>query len=213
MSELVEAAKHVSFYATNITDGWKRINDLPNLQLALEAFEDRVSSRPVNESAVVYDQSTMAFPATLDSTKNPTSDTKEEIQDELEAFLTSTEKLGNNRFNGEGKDSADAAEESYESDGGTRYIKDWRTGNWVHEGLLKSRTDTVSSNSQSNKRQTTAVASAPATKKRKNAKFAAKNSKCWVYITGLPPDTTEEELSTFCSKAGILDLDIETQRP
>jgi hypothetical protein len=50
-------------------------------------------------------------------------------------------------------------------------------------------------------------------KKNKRAKFATKNACCWIYITGLPADTNEDEVAQVLNKAGILDLDPETQRP
>jgi RNA recognition motif-containing protein len=50
-------------------------------------------------------------------------------------------------------------------------------------------------------------------KKSKKPKFSARHAKCWIYVTGLPPDTNEEEVAKFCSKVGIIDLDPETQKP
>jgi len=61
---------------------------------------------------------------------------------------------------------------------------------------------------QQSHKQTTAR-----TKKKKKPKFSQKHAKCWIYIQGLPRDTTVEELHAFCSKTGILELHPETQLP
>jgi RNA recognition motif-containing protein len=50
-------------------------------------------------------------------------------------------------------------------------------------------------------------------RKRNKAKFSAKNAKCWIYVTGLPKDTDEEEVAQYFSKCGVIDLDPETQKP
>jgi len=225
--QIVSSSKHESirFYAAHI-GSWKVLAEIPELQVALQAFETlkpNAAGVPVE-----YDPTAMAFPAASeDDNKNnnnypPADAAKKEVQDELEAFLASTDKLGNH---GSAVDDDDADEEAYESDNGTRYVKDWRTGNFVHEALVAPRPtdnsqanktgsniESSSSTFQPNKRSID-TATAPATKKRKKPKFAAKNAKCWVYITGLPHDATEDEVATFCSKVGILDLDPETQRP
>ena len=36
---------------------------------------------------------------------------------------------------------------------------------------------------------------------------------CWVYVTGLPPDATAEELAAHCKRAGIIREDYATGRP
>ena len=52
-------------------------------------------------------------------------------------------------------------------------------------------------------------------RKRNKTKFSDKNAKClcWIYVTGLPNDTDEEEVAQFFSKCGVIDLDPETQKP
>mmetsp|Transcript_5743 Transcript_5743/g.6248 ORF Transcript_5743/g.6248 Transcript_5743/m.6248 type:complete len:334 (+) Transcript_5743:180-1181(+) len=51
------------------------------------------------------------------------------------------------------------------------------------------------------------------TKKKKTTKFKNKNAKNWIYVTNLPLDTNEQEVTTFFQKVGVLDLDPETQKP
>jgi RNA recognition motif-containing protein len=121
-----------------------------------------------------------------------------EAQTELEAFLLSTERI---RSSGDIHQGDDA---SYESDHGTRYVKDYRTGKWIHEALMPT---------QKEQHAEKEVAAPPKKKKQKKAKFAARNARCWIYIAGLPLDTTEEQLAQIFAKAGILDLDPTTQRP
>jgi hypothetical protein len=59
------------------------------------------------------------------------------VADELEAFLSSTDHLAPHAANttSTGADDDDDQEE-YESDGGTRYIRDCQSGNWIHEALM-----------------------------------------------------------------------------
>jgi len=172
---------------------------------------------------------------TGDVTSTTQQQRSREVQDELELFLASTDAVGGKIISGKKRGAAAAAasqavdsddDETYESDGGTRYVKDQRTGKWVHEALMMQ-------NRQTKKGKATAVASngkekraAVETgvgnddnknnirkKKNKKAKFSARNARCWVYVTGLPPDATEDEVAAFFVKAGILDLDPETQKP
>ena len=186
---------------------WALLEELPDLQIAIQAFDTPNLSSDVAKEAG-YDAKDMAFPVN-DDQRTPMNET---IQDELDAFLASTDKLGNHG----GGVSEDDDQEAYESDGGTKYVKDWRTGNWVHEALVAprsdvSKADSKASSGNTNKRPSEATNKNP--KKKKKAKFAARNAKCWIYLTGLPGDATEEEVNQFCSKVGILDLDPETQRP
>jgi hypothetical protein len=130
-----------------------------------------------------------------DIVTEPNSGTKpQEVHDELEAFLTSTAHMkGHNNEDDDDDDAEHDYDEGYESDGGTRYVKDPRTGNWIHEALApkKEKTKAASAAQQKSKSVSESTASnnssqQPSKKKRKGAKFAAKNAKCWVYITGLP---------------------------
>ncbi|KAL7429368.1 hypothetical protein ACHAXM_001661 [Skeletonema potamos] len=133
-----------------------------------------------------------------------------------------------------GDDDDDDEEEEYESDGGTRYIRDCQSGNWIHEALMMqqkqqrqrrggvtngSRSNgggdddqrTTQLNNNSNIEATTTITSKK--RKRKKPKFSAKSARNWIYVTGLPPDTTEEELSKYFSKVGIIDIDPESLKP
>lgn len=168
-----------------------------------------------------------------------------EIHDELEAFLSSTDHIGpkglassKQRSSSSGHvgvgDMDEDTNEGYESDGGTKYVKDPRTGNWIHQALapwtqqgpkhkkndnhtqapttkkLKTQhpSNTVDADTNNNNNS-----NKNAKKKNRKAKFAAKNAKNWIYISGLPADTDEDEVGKFFAKVGIIDLDPETQRP
>jgi HIV Tat-specific factor 1 len=50
-------------------------------------------------------------------------------------------------------------------------------------------------------------------RKKNKTKFAAKNARNWIYVTGLPRNTNEEEVAAYFSKVGIIELDPETQKP
>lgn len=166
---------------SQLTKEWKSIHDDAELQMALEAFYRRAQT-----SAKTGD--------TVDNTVDKT-----EAQNELDAFLSSTA--------GPNASSDDDDDASYESDNGTRYVKDHRTGNWIHEALAPPRS------LKEERRSEVVTDNNPKKKKQKKAKFAARNARCWIYITGLPKDVTEEQLARVFAKAGILDLDPLTQRP
>ena len=181
-----------------LTSEWEAIADLPELQIAMDAF-DRIDTA-----------ATSNMPAAKASTHQPSK----QQQDDLDEFLSATDDLGSDKMANDGKNSASPSlvndeEESYESDQGTRYVKDAATGNWVHEALM------MAPQQQQEKPQParTTATTAATTKKRRRAKFASKYARCWIYVTGLPSDTTEEALAKHFSKAGILALDPETQRP
>ncbi|GAX20280.1 HIV Tat-specific factor 1 [Fistulifera solaris] len=123
-----------------------------------------------------------------------------EAQKELEAFLSPTERMGSSTNQDD--------DASYESDHGTRYVKDYRTGKWIHEALMPTRKE-----KEEQCAEEVEATTQPKKKKQKKAQFAARNARCWIYITGLPLDTTEEQLAQIFVKAGILDLDPTTQRP
>jgi hypothetical protein len=183
-----ELMSHTRVYS-QWTDGkWKPIADLPELTFAMDAFIEQA----VSNAAVTTTEPSM--------TTEGDNIIAQHIKNELNTFLSSTEHLGNGSNAVESDD--DAA--SFESDEGTRYVKDSRTGKWIHEALaMRHQLPKIS-----------AVSGTDAgSKKRKRAKFAAKNSRCWVYVTGLPVDTTEDEIALVFSKAGIIALDPETQRP
>ncbi|CAB9519333.1 HIV Tat-specific factor 1 homolog [Seminavis robusta] len=239
----------VQVYGVTTGNQWTLLTALPDLVVAFEAFQEgaKPPQQPTqalnsNAAAQEYDVSVMVYednssindhkPEALQEEEEEDKTKESEIQNELEAFLNSTDKMGPKSNGGENtqqQDDNNNEEETYESDGGTKYVKDPRTGNWIHEDLLpqqqqqpprkkaktqhstignnNSNTSTTTVNKDNNKNNNNTK------KKSKKSKFAAKNAKCWIYITGLPPDTTEDELAKFCSKVGIIDLDPATQRP
>lgn len=162
----------------------------------------------------------------------------EQVQDELEAFLSSTshseKKIQCLTGPKNGRvllDEEDDNEESYESDGGTKYVKDARTGNWIHHALALHQRSLYEKHYENNnvkhntgKRPTALdtttigmnneILNNKSMKKRKNkAKFSNKKSKNWIYATNLPTDTDIDEVTKFFSKVGIIDLNPETQKP
>jgi RNA recognition motif-containing protein len=168
---------------------WEPISELPHLIAALEACAVQPSVD------IARDASCDALIMTLDAKKDSVQ--PKDVHDELETFLSTT---------GDHVEDDDE-EEEFESDGGTPYVKDPRTGNWIHADLAPKKPP-------SNKReQPDTEPKMVASKKRKKPKFSAKNAKCWVYVQGLPPDTDEGEVQKFFSKVGIIELDPETQRP
>lgn len=160
--------------------------------------------------------------------------------DDLEAFLNATAQAGGDDADGAGGNDEEE-EEEYESDCGTRYVRDAQTGGWIHEDLApKKKTAAVGSsdrtvhhanrgpafdtksdggksttNSAGANNKTAAVGGVALAgrKRKKKGKFSAKNAKCWVYVTGLPYDTDEDELAKYFGRVGVLDLDPETQHP
>mmetsp|Transcript_9063 Transcript_9063/g.19426 ORF Transcript_9063/g.19426 Transcript_9063/m.19426 type:complete len:727 (-) Transcript_9063:1202-3382(-) len=153
--------------------------------------------------------------------------------DDLEAFLNSTAKAGD--VAAPATAASEEEGEEYESDGGTRYVRDSQTGNWIHEALAPAMkaaeskqhlsptsAATVSSSDRtvrhankgpSRTGNNKAAPIAGARKRKKKGKFSAKNAKCWVYVTGLPFDANEDEVAAYFGKVGVLDLDPETQHP
>lgn len=195
---------------------WTSIKDLQYLQLAFETLIES-NSMPTSWPADGSGGEEVAN-MTFDNTENEKAEDdageptqQQDVADELEAFLSSTDHLAPHAGTGGngGGDSEDDNEE-YESDGGTKYVKDFRTGIWVHEDLAPNKEKT----SDASKQQAKKPAEAGAKKRKRNKpKFSAKNMKCWVYVTGLPKDTDEEEVAAYFSKVGILDLDPESQKP
>jgi len=201
--ELLESntiSKSTKVWSSHLTE-WLSIQDMPNLSAALIAFTALPTiTSDANNTVSNYNPSSMTFTKDNDGT----SQQQQQVQDELQAFLHSTAHLGPQH------DDDDEDDEGYVSDNGTPYIKDPRTGNWIHADLAPPSTTTSYNNNM--KREVPAKQQAQS-KKRKKPKFSAKNAKCWIYLQGLPHDTNEEELCKFCSKVGIIELDPETQRP
>jgi HIV Tat-specific factor 1 len=162
------------------------------------------------------------------------------VADELEAFLSSTDHLAPHASNVNTNNDNDVDDqEEYESDGGTRYIRDKRSGNWIHEAFIMEQqqqqwermtangdtnntsvndagtTNDASQRDNGNNTEATTTSTSTTNKKRKRKKpkFSAKSARNWIYVTGLPLDTTEEELGTYFSKVGIIDIDPESLKP
>ena len=152
--------------------------------------------------------------------------------DDLEAFLNATAQAGDDADGAVAGNGEDEEEEEYESDGGTRYVRDAQTGGWIHEDLAPKKTisssdrtvhhanrgppsDTKSDvgTSANSKAAAGGGVALAGRKRKKKGKFSAKNAKCWVYVTGLPYDTDEDELAKYFGRVGVLDLDPETQHP
>lgn len=182
-------------YSEGITPQWIPIEEVPNLKMVLQALENQNAKPTTNE----------AF-----STNPSQEDAPGEVQDELEAFLVSTaEGIHDSKSTHTTED--DAGGHMYESDGGTRYVKDVSSGNWVHEALMPQETIAAMKPPAA----LSQVKNKPAIKKPKKSKFSKRNAKNWIYATGFPTNTgiTVEDIQKFFTKAGLLDLDPETLKP
>lgn len=216
-------------YGESTGNQWTLLKSVPGLEVALEAFRDQPttsasSAAKAASNAQDYDVSVMIYEDDNDKPATTEEDKKEnekDVQDELEAFLSSTDHMGPKGMPGAASGAGEDDDEGYESDGGTKYVKDPRTGNWIHHSLAPPRKDPAKpppnkkakiQNDKNNNNNNAPGQHQPKRKKKGN-KFAAKNAKCWIYITGLPADTKEEELAKFFSKVGIIDLDPQNQRP
>ena len=120
---------HTRLYSVPLGE-WKVLSDIPDLKIALKAFERRPAAEVTISPTTEEYNATAAMPVETvtndELNETPPEAAMKEVQDELEAFLASTDKLGNQST---GDDADDEDGEAYESDGGTRYVKDWRTGN------------------------------------------------------------------------------------
>ena len=207
------------------TQAWKLLSEVPHLQTVLRALQPSQSN-----ISTTSNPEEMAFPDEhAKTTDTATTSNKSHINDELEAFLADTEQqLGKQNIhlqdgtNNNNNNNNDDEEEAYESDGGTRYLRDHASGKWVHEDLVqlaRQQQETNNHDALPNKPPTKTKLPTPSTtqqsssKKRKRGQFAARNAKHWIYVTGLPLDTNTEELHKVFSKAGILDLDPTTLQP
>lgn len=193
-------------FAQDITPEWTRISNLKHMRQILMAIQANPGGEKVQEQASLANSIENGTESNQE--KETTSEREgQDIQNELEAFLSSTD--GPREVYKEREDD----DHMYESDGGTRYVKDPLTGNWIHEALapkVPSKTD----------KKATTLSAAPAladlkkkpsSQKAKKAKFSKKNAKLWIYISGLPTKgVTEEDVKRYFSKAGMLDLDPET---
>jgi hypothetical protein len=235
INQLVNLKMAMETFHETSSFSWPADDDNKDEAVATEASFEAVTTeehKNINNLHPSVDQMTFDGGDLNDSTTAVTNksddknDNKDEIVeqeqqqhvvDELEAFLSSTDHLAPHAS---GYDDGDVDEEEYESDGGTRYIRDYQTGNWIHEALMRQR-GYVNKNgggdqrvaAQSNNNATTAEAAATKKRKRKKPKFSAKSARNWVYVTGLPLDTNEDEVSKYFSKVGIIDIDPESLKP
>ncbi|CAJ1968892.1 unnamed protein product [Cylindrotheca closterium] len=182
-------------YAGGVTEEWVSVDDIPNLKLVLEALQNATSVIPKNN---------VAQPAASKEV------VELQAQEDLESFLSATAE--ETKASVSGSKDVDPDAHIYESDGGTKYVQDPMTGNWVHEALALEET----------KKETTAPTVATTTtktksgkKKQKKSKFSNRNAKNWIYISGLPTDKgiTEDDIHKYFSRAGLLDLDPESLKP
>ena len=207
ISEIYGKSQSTLVYSQDITAQWTPVTKVTNLRLVLRALEGPSNSN--NNSSGGQVQQQQATEAQDQPGKAPQEANSQEVQDELEAFLSSTaDSVGHGNH-----DNIINEENEYESDGGTKYVKDPLTGNWIHEALAPPPETSM----QSKKTPTMTVqkSQSKANKKAKKSKFSKRNAKQWIYVTGLPTDKTVtiEDVQKFFSKAGMLDLDPETLKP
>jgi RNA recognition motif-containing protein len=209
---------------------WVRIAELPDLMTAMEAFEDCVDlcvnideKEEENNMVKIVEKVGDKYPAVDSSEKNANDDL-------LHDFFSSTDQRDDEQDHN--NDHEDEMEE-YQSDGGTTYVKHSSGGQWMKlgkgsklnnnssssskQGSDKSKWERINESNKRKQEQVSLVSSSglqvQKSKNHKKPKFKTKNAKCWIYVTNLPLDTTEEEVAEFFKKAGVLDLNPETQKP
>jgi hypothetical protein len=187
--ETMDSSSTVQYSSDCTNSEWKTLQQLPDLRKALEALcippktSDDVAAGP-----------------------DPTATGKSSIQQELEAFLSSTSEVYGTAVPPE--------EETYESDGGTCYVKDAVSGRWIHEKLAKANHQNANlQKTKATKKDPLVLQSNEPKKRKRKGRFSARKGRCWIYVTGLPLDCTETELAERFQRAGILELDPETQKP
>eukprot|EP00934_Nitzschia_sp_Nitz4_P008080 Nitzschia sp. Nitz4//scaffold85_size83877//21723//23558//NITZ4_005222-RA/size83877-processed-gene-0.137-mRNA-1//-1//CDS//3329559116//8070//frame0 len=219
-------------YAPNMTPEWTSLEKLEHLQSVLDALKP-AAARQIDSFGGEHDTATSGtgqgtkitntdVTTTSQSQKETTAASEDDIQAQLEAFLTSNTENDNNMDNGGSSHPGDDDDDhSFESDGGTRYVKDPMSDRWIHEALAPSATAPVST-APSTKAisgthvKTNASLAANSKPKKKKAQFAKRNARQWVYVTGLPtkgPPVTVQDLHKMFGKAGLLDLDPKTLQP
>lgn len=198
--------------SAGVATEWKKICELPNLLDAMEALKDDVL---LDFNSLVKQHETATKKNRIGKKDQEETDLNNKENDLLRDFLSSA------AGGGECAEEEEIDEE-YESDGGTIYVKDVRSGEWVNSKLVQMMAADVKSSKKRkilkkdgdyNSKETNNKRSTDLIKKKKKPKFKSKNAKCWVYATGFPSDTSEEEVASFFSKVGILDIDPETQKP
>jgi hypothetical protein len=133
---------------------WARIQDYPYLLLAIETLSEVTTmptAWPANDDETCtqqVDTTTYYYDRDKNNDQGNQDDdgiTKQKVMDEFEAFLSSTDHLAPHAAGAGGAAAAATNEsdnEEYESDGGTRYVRDSRTGNWIHKYLAPKREKT-----------------------------------------------------------------------
>jgi HIV Tat-specific factor 1 len=200
---------------TTSTTQWRRIADDPYLRIALRAFSkisDSLQSQEYNDMIAdnqVFYPDDMVNNTASDDVSPSDEQQQRMIHPELDVFFAQE----------------DENAEEYESDGGTYYIRESESSEWRKhtQGLAVSKLGNNYNNrvARSTNMKTLEEASPHheqlinTNKKRKHhkAKFRAKNAAKWIYVTGLPRDTNEEEVEKHFSRVGIIELDPETQHP
>jgi HIV Tat-specific factor 1 len=214
-SPTITIAPGVLVFAKNVTPEWTDMTKLESLQLVLNVLQ-HTNSNSDNENAIAESSKVASYSGyTL---LQPES---QNVQDELEAFLMSTADgmTSRNKRGVFSEDEDGNDDHTYESDGGTQYIKDPMSGNWIHEALAPPEARARlggkdASSSDNNNAVNTSASSNPPKKKSNKSKFSKRNAKHWIYISGLPTDNvTADDLQHYFSKAGLLDLDPETLHP
>lgn len=108
-------------------------------------------------------------------------------------------------------------DDSYESDGGTMYVKEPLSGVFVDENDLPPQVRALRRKKRAaSEKKEKAFASKNQPVPPKNPQQKRKRNKKahnWIYVTGLPLDATEDEVISHFSKAGILEISPETLRP
>lgn len=200
----------VMVFAQGITPAWTTISESKNVQVVLIALQ----SNQKNDSTAIDKSQTPSesIENATDGKQLATDEEQDKIQSELEAFLSSS--TGDQGINvGNANKEEELDDQFYESDGGTRYVKDPLTGNWIHEALAPKEILEKAEKKKGSSQQIPAKNKIKA-KKSKKAKFSKRNAKLWIYISGLPAQgVSVEDLQRYFSKAGLLDLDPETLQP
>lgn len=203
-------SSNVIVFAKDITSEWTAISQMINIQAVLRAIQN-IKKADTNITESDKKQKLLIDYKNNGGKQTPPDTAQEQIQNELEAFLSSSmddKDTGDMKTNKHDDD-----DHFYESDGGTRYVKDPLSGNWIHEALAPKEV-LCKTGKKSGASQLAPARIKLSSKKSKKAKFSKRNAKLWIYISGLPTlGVTTEDLQRYFSKAGLLDLDPETLQP
>ena len=217
---------------------WKLVKDVIGFDTVINIFSAKIEGSQEDRLDHVQsvDNSDMVYDDEGENSSDVVVD-KDDRAAELNAFLASTSgsRLDQNDENDH--------EEAYHSDGGTEYIKCESTGQWIEADLMRSRREAAGKSKSQGKAPAMINTNRNSTnlqdgtkKRKKTANFSAKKAKNWIYVTGLPSDTNvsncvnilllvlqlfclfynlrqEVEVADFFARAGIIDLDPESQLP